>query len=59
MNVKLDQDITDTIEENSNVKSESFLAKSDNVLLNLIAEIVVEIIIKRQKNGSNRIRQDK
>ena len=59
MNVKLDQEITDIIEGNSNVKSESFLAKTDNVLLNLIAEIVVEIIIKRQKNGSNRIRQDK
>jgi len=49
----------DDIDENSKVKSESFLAKNDNVLLNLIAEIIVEIIVKRQKNGSYRIRKDK
>jgi len=59
MNMKSEPDITDRIDENSNVKSESILAKSDNVLLNLIAEVIVEIIVKRQKNGSYRIRKDK
>jgi hypothetical protein len=59
MNMKSEPGTTDRIDENSNVKSESILAKSDNVLLNLIAEVVVEIIVKRQKNGSYRIRKDK
>ena len=38
-------------------KLENYAENSDN-FLNLIAEIIVEIIIKETSNESNRIRQD-
>ena len=44
---------------NANEINEQISIKTDNSLLNLIAEIIVEIIVKRQKNGGYRIRKDK
>lgn len=51
------EEISET-EESVWIKEDSQGCPNDDNLLNLIAEIVVENIVKKLRNGCNRIHQD-